>query len=150
MSLPILSSHPIAGLADLIRFYYRTELHWARQLAEEEVALEVGTALFNPAMTEVSDANMLFDAALPEGARPADAVAEADQFFASRGGKCRMWVMNPSAPADRVKPLVAHLSERGYQKGGYDIFHLTSQPQGPIKEIGGLTIIPARASFRHA
>ena len=57
MSLPILSSRPEPTAADLIRLYYRTELHWARQLAEEEAALDIGTALFNPSLPDVADAN---------------------------------------------------------------------------------------------
>ena len=35
MSLPILPSHPTASTADLIRFYYRTDLHWCQQVADQ-------------------------------------------------------------------------------------------------------------------
>jgi ribosomal protein S18 acetylase RimI-like enzyme len=150
MSLPILQSHHAPGRDDLIRYFHRTELHWAQQLAAEETQLDVGTALFNPALPEVFDANMVFDASLPEGVPPADAIAEAEGHFESRGGRCRMWVMNPSTPAEGAQPLIAQLLSAGYEKGGYDILHLAAQPRKPIQEVGGLTIIPARAGFRHA
>jgi len=152
MPLPILSTHqPPPGRSDLVRFYHRTELHWSRQLAAEETPLDFGVVLFNPDLPDVADANMIFDAALSEEVSSADrAIAEAEAFFQSRGRRCRMWVLNPSAPQEQTQPLAEKLVDSGYEKRGYDIMHLASPPPGKIEEVGGLTIIPARASFRHA
>ena len=149
MSLPILPSHPVASKADLIRFYYRTDLQWCQQIAEQ-TSLDVGTALVNANLPDVWDANVVFDAALPDGVAPADAVAEAESHFSANGARICKWVTNPSAPADRTTPLVEHLLARGFARRTYDIMHLAGQPSGTIQEVGGLRIIPARASFRHA
>jgi ribosomal protein S18 acetylase RimI-like enzyme len=58
--------------------------------------------------------------------------------------------MNPSAPVERVAPLVEHLTARGWVSQPMDVMHLASQAAVPPIEAAGLTIIPARASFRHA
>ena len=149
MSLPILPSRPAAGVADLIRYYHRCDLHWCQQIAEE-TQLDVGTALVNASLPEVWDANLVFDAALPEGVSPADAVAEADEHFRAHGSRVRKWVANPSSPIERTLPLVDHLHTRGFARRTCDIMHLSGQPAAAIEEVGGLKIIPARASFRHA
>jgi len=149
MSLPILPSRPIASRTDLIRFYYRTEQQWCQQIAEQ-TALEVGTALLNASLPEVWDANVVFEAAVPDGTSAADAVAEADAHYSANGSRVRKWVTNPSAPADRTTPLVEYLVANGFARRGYDIMYLAGHPASAIQEIGGLRIIPARASFRHA
>jgi GNAT superfamily N-acetyltransferase len=150
MSLPILQVRQPPSRDDLVRFYYRTELHWSRQLATEEAVLDVGVALFNPDLPEARDAHMMFDASLPDGVSADRAVAEADEFFRARGGRCRMWVINPSATPAAAQPLEGFLLAHGCTKGGHDIYHLASGPVGSVQEIGGITLIPARASFRHA
>src|SRR5437764_325477 len=66
MPPPTLQSHPHASREDLIRYYHKIELHWARHLGKE-AALDVGTAISNPELNKVHDANRLCDAALPEG-----------------------------------------------------------------------------------
>jgi GNAT superfamily N-acetyltransferase len=149
MSLPILPSRPAVGIADLIRYYHRCELHWCQQIAEQ-TPLDVGTALVNASLAEVWDANVVFDAALPEGVSAADAVAEADAHFRSQGSKVCKWVPNIPAPQDRTAPLADHLLSAGFARHTHDIMHLSGQPAGVIEEVGGLRIIPARASFRHA
>ena len=149
MSLPILPSHPTASTTDLIRFYYRTDLHWCQQIAEQ-TQLDVGTALLNASLPNVWDANLVFDAALPDEVAPADAVAEAEAHFRAAGSPIRKWVPNPSVPPQRTTPLVDHLLTNGHARRTYDIMHLSGQPAGAIEEVGGLRIIPARASFRHA
>jgi GNAT superfamily N-acetyltransferase len=149
MSLPILPSRPAASTADLIRFSHRTDLQWCQQIAEQ-TQLEVGTALVNANLPDVWDANVVFDAAMPAGVSPADAVAEADIHFAAAGSRVRKWVTNPSAPAEQTTPLVEQLLASGWTRRTYDIMHLSGQPPGAVREIGGLRIIPARASFRHA
>jgi GNAT superfamily N-acetyltransferase len=149
MSLPILPSRPQASNEDLIRFYYRADLNWCQQIAEQ-TALDVGTALVNASMPDVLDANVVFDAALPDGVAPAAAVAEADAHFHANGSRVRKWVTNPSAPQERTAPLVEQLIAAGFARRTYDIMHLSGPPARGVAEVGGLRIIPARASFRHA
>jgi ribosomal-protein-alanine N-acetyltransferase len=149
MSLPILPSRPHANVADLIRFYYRTDLQWCQQIAEQ-TALEVGTALVNASLADVGDANVLFDAALPDGVSPAAAIAEAEDHFRAAGSRLRKSVPNPSAPAELTAPLLEPLLAAGFARRTYDIMHLSGSPAGAVEEVGGLAIIPARASFRHA
>jgi ribosomal protein S18 acetylase RimI-like enzyme len=149
MSLPILPSRPAASTADLVRFFYQADVQWCQQIAEQ-TQLEVGTALVNPSLPDIPQANVIFDAAVPEAISTADAVAEADAHFSASGSRALAWVANPSAPAERTTPLVDHLLAGGFVRRTEDIMHLSGQPSGVVKEIGGLRIIPARASFRHA
>jgi len=149
MSLPILTHRPPPEPADLVRFYHRTELHWAQQLGDE-TQLDVGTAFANPRLAHEFDANQVLDASLPDGLPPVEAVEIVRRHFAERGARCLAWVMNPSAPPDRTTPLAEHLLALGYALRGCDIMYLAGSPASPIEEVAGLTIIPARASFRHA
>lgn len=150
MPLAILqSSHHNPTPADLIRFYMQTERDWTRHTSEE-TALDVGTAFHNAELDRVWDANNVTDAALPEGMSPADAVAQVQEHFASNGSRCRRWNINPSAPTEQTRPLVEHLLGNGWRALSADIMHLSGSPTGTIQEVGGLKIIPARASFRHA
>jgi ribosomal protein S18 acetylase RimI-like enzyme len=150
MSLPILPSHRSISTADLVRYFYHAENDWGRQVAAEESTLDVGVALRNRDLAQVSDANQMFDAAIPEGGSVQDAVAEADAAFAQHGSAVLKWVMNPSLPPARTQPLADHVAASGFHPRGYDIYYLTGQPAGAIKEVAGLTIIPSRASFKHA
>jgi GNAT superfamily N-acetyltransferase len=149
MSLPILPSRPVASTADLIRFYCRTNLQWCQQIAEQ-TALEVGTALVNASLPEVWDANVVFDAAIPDGVSAIDAAGEAEAHFSASGSRLCKWVPNVSAPPERTTALVEHLQAHGFARRTYDIMHLAGQPAGAVREVAGLRIIPARASFRHA
>ena len=145
MPLPILSAHH-ASAEDLMRFFHKTELHWGRHVAEE-TQLDVGTALSNPELKTVWDANRMLDAALPDGVDPAHAVEEAEAHFAKVGATCWSWTLARSAPAERIGPLAEHLISRGFLEDGFDVMYL-DQPRG-MEEAAGLTIIPARASFKH-
>jgi ribosomal protein S18 acetylase RimI-like enzyme len=58
--------------------------------------------------------------------------------------------MNPSAPSERTRLLIEHLISLGHRAIESDILHLAQMPTAPIREAGGLKIIPARASYRHA
>src|SRR5207248_11509477 len=116
----------------------------------EETPLDVGTAFHNAELRDVCDANCVLDAALPEATTPADAVREADVHFASHESIAGRWVMNPSAPAERTRPLAEHLIAIGYQAAVAEILYLSHMPTTAIQEVGGLKIIPARASSRHA
>jgi len=150
MSLPILPSHRSAATnADLVRFFHQTELQWTRQIAEE-TPLDTGRAFTSRELANVDNANRILDASLADGGTPAAAVAEVDEHYRTQGLRCRKWVLNPAVGADRTEPLAAHLIELGYEKRTADIMHLSGRPAGTIEEVGGLQIIPARASFRHA
>jgi ribosomal protein S18 acetylase RimI-like enzyme len=148
MPLPILQSANVHGSADLVRLFHHTELQWARHLSEE-TPLEAGVAFANPELPRVWDANRVLDAAVPAGSTPEELVAEAESFFAERGTPCAQWTMNPSAPAERAAPLIRYLESSGWRADPADIFYLPGRPPAPIREAAGLTIIPARASFRH-
>lgn len=144
MPLPILKT-PVES--DLVRLFHRMMLHYAQHLGET-AALDVGTAVINPKLSAVYDANVVIDASLPEGVEPADAVMEAESHFAREGSVCHQWVMNPSAKPEATRPLVDYLLARGAGQASADILYLAKQPDVSVREIGGLRIIPARASYR--
>jgi ribosomal protein S18 acetylase RimI-like enzyme len=146
MPLPILSN-PVES--DLIRLFHRMTLHFTQHLGES-TDLDVGTAISNPALANVYDANVLMDASLPDGVSPEQAIAEVNQHYLAAGTVCRTWVMNPSAPKERTEPLAAHLLDRGAGIVANDILYLRGRPAVTIREQPGLTIIPARASYKHA
>ena len=151
MPLPILQGGREASRDDLVRLFHRTELHWTRHVAEE-APLDVGTAFSNPELSNIWYANRVLDAAVPEGTTPADAAEEVRQHYHARGARCWQFVMNPSAPPARTAPLAEHLAAGGWVKEAFDILHLAgvTPAAAPPRETAGLTIIPARASFRHA
>jgi ribosomal protein S18 acetylase RimI-like enzyme len=132
-----------------VRLFHRTELHWVRHLGEE-TQLDAGTAFVNPSLATIWDANVVLDAAVPAGGTAEEAVDEVEQHYTSQGGRCLRWIMNPSAPPAQIRPLVDLLSSRGWRAFAYDIMYLSGRPAGAVREVAGLTIIPARASFRHA
>ncbi len=146
MPLPILKT-PVES--DLIRLFHRMTLHYTQHYGET-VQLDVGSAIANPQLPDVYDANVVLDAALPEGMSPAEAIAQVNEHFASLGCACRTWVMNPSAPVATTQPLVEHLTAAGASVVANDILYLARQPTTAVREIAGLRIIPARASYKHA
>jgi [ribosomal protein S18]-alanine N-acetyltransferase len=147
VSLPILPSHRSIGVDDLVRYFYQAETDWGRQVGEE-ATLDAGRALTNRELAQVSDGNQIVDAAIPEGGTPQNAIDEAAAHFAEQGTAVLKWVMNPSLPAARTQPLAEILVAQGFHPRGYDIYYLAGQPAAPITEVAGLTIIPARASFK--
>ena len=149
MPLPILQGGRELSPDDLIRLYYRTEVHWTRHLADE-AALDAGTAFTNPSLPRVHDANRVLDAAVPEGSSAEETFREIEAHFAAQGTHCWKIAPNPAAPRERTEPLVRHLEAAGWERSSGDVLYLAGAPAGPIKEVGGLTIIPARASYRHA
>jgi ribosomal protein S18 acetylase RimI-like enzyme len=146
--LPVLKGAFAAGRDDLVRFFHKIELESARHLGEE-TQLDCGTAIVNPDLSRVNDANGVLDAAIPPGAAVDDVIAQVDEQFASASSMCRRWVMNPSAKAQETAPLAERLIARGFARRSLDILHLPRLPQTAVKEVGGLKIIPGRASFRH-
>jgi ribosomal protein S18 acetylase RimI-like enzyme len=149
MPLPILHDVTEPTPQNLVRLFHRTELHWVRHLGEE-TQLDSGVAFTNAELPGVWDANLVIDAALPQGTSPEAAVAEVDAHFSAAGTRCLQWLMNPSAPAEQVAPLVEYLLAQDWEPRPYDVMHLSARAAPASPEAPGLTVIPARASFRHA
>lgn len=149
MPLPILGDKREPTEQDLLRLFHRTELHWARHLGEE-AQLDVGTAFTNAELSRVWDANRMMDAVLPEGVTPPEAVAQVEEHFAAQGTRCAKWSMNLAARVERLEPLTEHLLSLGHWVYTAEVFHLVGMPKQPVRDAVGLTVIPARASFRHA
>lgn len=149
MPLPILQYSTDPTPANLVRLFHRTELHWVRHLGEE-TPLDAGVAFTNRELPRIGEANRVMDAALPPGVSPADAVDEVRRYFRDVGTACLGWVANPAAAESRTRPLIEHLVETGWRPDPYDVMHLGLRPSGRVEETAGLTVIPARASFRHA
>ena len=148
MPLPILQGSTEPTPDNLVRLFHRTELHWVRHVGEE-AQLDAGTAFTNPDLPNVPSANGMFDATVPEGSTVDAVVEEVESHYASKGTRCLRWVLNPSAQPSCTRPLAEHLLARGYRTDQLDILHLTTRPAAAIREASDLTIIPARASFRH-
>jgi ribosomal protein S18 acetylase RimI-like enzyme len=148
MSLPILNVKHEAGVPELVRYFHKAQRLWTEHMSPETEQLDIGTAFFNPSLPNVFDANCIFDAALPAGTSADDAIRIADAFYQQKGLRCQQWAMNPSAARAQTEPLVQFLLGSGYTTQTVDILHL-SHVATLIKEVGGLTIIPARASFKY-
>jgi ribosomal protein S18 acetylase RimI-like enzyme len=133
----------------LLRYFHQTEHRWAEHLAEAE-ELDVGVAFANASLPNVRDANRLQMASLTEQVSPADAIAMVDAFYASRGAKCLGWVMNPSSAASQTQPLMNELLGRGFEQAASDAMYLRKVHVPAPPPAMALSIIPARASFRHA
>lgn len=128
--------------------FLRTQLHWGQALGEE-ATLDVGTAIANPDLPEFADANFVIQAALADGQSPADAVRQVEDHFAGQRSRCGQWLLNHGSPPWRIQPLAEHLLANGYERRSIRALYLAGAPR-QIAEVGGLKIIPARASHRHA
>jgi GNAT superfamily N-acetyltransferase len=148
MPLPVLPSRHEPARDDLVRLFHRTDETWIQHLAEPE-QLDSATAYANPALDQVPYANHVRNAALPPGTTPEQAVADVQAFFTRAKTRCHFWLTNPSAPADQTQPLIDHLLSLGHRPHPIDILYLRHLPKAPVPQAGGLTIIPARAAYRH-
>jgi GNAT superfamily N-acetyltransferase len=149
MPLPILQAHAEATPQDLVRLFHRTELHWLRHLGEE-TQLDAGVAFTSRELSAVAAANSVIDAAVPPGASVLDLIEDVRRHFEEAGTTCRRWLLNPAAPEMQTGPFAEHLAAQGWMTESTDILYLAGRPAAPAASSGGLTIIPARASFRHA
>ena len=149
MPLPVIGARHEASESDLLRLFHKTGAMWAGHLAEPE-QLEVGTAYANAELGRVWDANQVRDVALPAGVSVEAAMKEVERCFAEKGSRCLSWVMNPSAPAGQTRPIVEHLLRLRYRAREEEVFYLRHAPEGPVAQVGGFRIIPARASYRHS
>jgi ribosomal protein S18 acetylase RimI-like enzyme len=144
MPLPILSTtHD-----DLLRFYRRAKLHWARHLAEES-PLDFGVAFFNPQLP-IRDANRVYDAFVPPDMTPAEMISQAEQFYAERNCRCLQWTLSAGADPASAARLENELLNRNFRPDLYDVMRLGSLPADLPPARTDLQILPARASFRHA
>jgi hypothetical protein len=148
MSLPVIQHRTPSSDNDLVRLFHQALARSTSHTAEPHV-LDVGTAYCNAQLPLVHDANHLHDGALAAGMLAGDAVALAETFYGSQGSRCAYWTMNPAAPAEMREPLVAHLTSLGYQAKVTDILVLERVAGAAPSPPEGLTLIPARASFRH-
>lgn len=146
MPLPILKTG--ATSSDLVRLFHKCDREYMLGICES-TDLDSGTALYAAALPRVYDANRVVDAALAEGATPADAVAEADTLYGGLGLTCFKWVMNPAAPAERIRPLADHLLKLGFRDEASEIMYLRSHVPAEVMERPDVTVLPARASFKH-
>lgn len=146
MPLPIIHHEP--SPADLLRLFEKTEARWSEHLAEP-VALDIGTAYCNAALSGRHRANNIRDVALPPGMSARDAVRTVDDFFRSRGARCAFWAMNLSTPDAQNRPLVEHLLSQNYIRVVFDVLLLRHLPRASLPALPDVKIIPARASFRH-
>src|SRR5438046_1845893 len=113
MPLPILQSHRAASHDDLVRFYHRTELHWSRHIGEDKT-IDVGTAVANPELATVHDANCMRDIRLPEGMSAQDAMAQIDEHFRSSGTQCQSYVVAAGTEIES-KRLLDYFAEHDFQ-----------------------------------
>ena len=100
MPLPILSTHPQPSASDLVRLYHRCDLHWARQVAEEETVLDVGTALTNRELREQYSRQII---------QPTYALAEG--FFRQWVAEGTVRPVDPALLADVDTPLAEIAAE---------------------------------------
>ncbi|HWP39502.1 MAG TPA: GNAT family N-acetyltransferase, partial [Tepidisphaeraceae bacterium] len=112
---------------------------------------EFGTMWINPQLARIRQANRMFDVALPQDMAPLQAFEAATTEYQSLNCTCWQWVMNPSATQQQTQPMIEFLLSAGYVARVTDILHLDQIPPWPqARTAEQLTIIPARASFRHA
>jgi ribosomal protein S18 acetylase RimI-like enzyme len=150
MPLPVLSQAAAVSDADRVRLFHRTEQVWAEQLGEAE-QLDAGHAVCAADLATFWAANRVLTAAVPPGGTPEQVVAEVEAHYAARGARCLAWQLNPSAPAERVGPLAEHLLAAGYAGVGEDVMALAGPPgRAAFASPPGVTVLPARAAFRHA
>jgi ribosomal protein S18 acetylase RimI-like enzyme len=144
MPLPILQTTQ----EDLLRYYHRAQLQWARHLGSEN-QLDFGVAIFNPQLHDVHDANRILDAVLQPEESATAVIAQADAFFVEQGCRCQQWTLNESAPLHQRQRLENELQTQNYRRRVDHVMRLVGGPSiVPIR--GDLQILPARASFRHA
>jgi ribosomal protein S18 acetylase RimI-like enzyme len=147
MSLPILQATSQPTPATLVRLFHQTEIQWTRHLAEEQV-IDLGTAFFNPAFPQLVAANLILDASVPATVPPVGAMEAAREFYRQQGVDLLGLIPAPSTQSDALE---VHLATAGLFLHRRNILRLTRRPAAsPLSMPGGVKIIPARASFRHA
>ena len=149
MTLPVPPSSSIVSAATLLRHYDRALLHWLRHYGDEN-DIGVGVAIANAELPRIAEANTLLDAIVPAEASGQATIGQIDAAFASLGATCARIVLNPDSADTLPTAFTDLLLERGYLKDTVQVLALGQAPGGLKQTYQGLTIIPARASFRHA
>ena len=139
MPLPVLPSTFSQSSADLIRLFHQSQLEWSRHLGEE-TQLDFGRWISNPALPDSREANCLHDAFLLPGLSAAQLIA--DQAALPWRG-CSL---SPSMP---TTGLADALVQAGWKPEPLKIFYRKKNVEPVSKSDLKLTIIPARASYRH-
>lgn len=146
MQLPVVPSSSVATEATLLRLYDRALLHWLRHYGDEN-DIEVGVAIANTELAGVAEASTLLDAMVPADVSGQAALGQIEAAFGGAGAS--RIVANPESaglPAEFCELLLG----RGYVKDTINVLALGQAPGDLKLTQEGLTIIPARASFRHA
>jgi GNAT superfamily N-acetyltransferase len=145
MPLTVLKTIPASSPADLIRLFHQSQLEWSRHLGEE-IELDFGRWISNPILPTVDDANCLLDAFIVPGMTAAEVISQMDDRSQQHWRCC---TLNPSMTPDRTGELVAALLAQGWTMQTTDILYRTRAIARALPAINDLTLIPARASFRH-
>jgi hypothetical protein len=149
MELPVLRSAVNASTADVVRYFHKLVGERSIGAGEGDEQLDVGRVVWNAALSDVIDANCVFDVALQPGVDARDAISQVDTFFAAKGLVCRRWVMNPSADVGVVRPLETALLDTGFVRRTSTIVRLVRNvPRDDVTS--SVSVIPARAAFRQA
>jgi len=147
MDLPIITYSPPTTPADLLRHYHKVVYDLSLSHSESE-PLDAGVAISNPKLSTSDAANRMYDAMQPPGATPDATVASVDRHFASLGGMCLGWVLNPSLPVPTE--LVTALESRGFVRRSRTVFHWTPRSRSDVKDVITTQILPARSAYRQA
>ena len=149
MTLPVLPSSSIVSAATLLRHYDRALLHWLRHYGDEN-DIGVGVAIVHPELPRIAETNTLLDAIVPAEASGEATMAQIDAAFGRLEASCARIVLNPDSAGTLPAEFSDLLLGRGYVKDTVQVLALGQAPGGLKQTYEGLTIIPARASFRHA
>jgi GNAT superfamily N-acetyltransferase len=142
MSLPIVEIDSTPSTQDLIRFFHQAIRHWQLHLGID-TPCDIGTAIVDK---NVPEFNTLMDAAIEPHGNVQSTMRAVDATFAPFGG-CRRWIMNPSAPQERTRPLIDRLLADGFGPVEQTIFYLPHPSVPALCDSGNLKIIPARAAY---
>jgi GNAT superfamily N-acetyltransferase len=145
MPLPVLPSSAAVSGGDLLRYFHRTELDWAGHLAADRTSLPAGTALVNPALPSIPEANSVLEAAIPAGMDPQAAIDEVLRFYQGQNAICRRWIPN-NRDADSA-PLAKELSGRGFSLRRTALLRLGGDVVQEPRQTN-VIVIPARAAYR--
>ncbi len=133
MPLTILPSPSHSAPADFIRLFHQSQLEWFRHLGEE-TEMDFGRW--------IGQTNWLLDAYLPAG-------MTALQLIDQMNEKSPRWEgcsLNPSMPAAQLGEA---LLRAGWKSTPLNIFYRGKKIRPADVNRSDLTIIPARASYRH-
>jgi GNAT superfamily N-acetyltransferase len=147
MPLPVLRNPSASSPADFIRLFHQSQLEWSRHLGEE-IQLDFGRWISNPSLPGCDDANCLLDAYLVPGISPSQLLTDMDARCQRAGVPWRRCSLNPSVPADQIADLIRALQSAGWRSTPLDVLYKI-KGDGDLFCPPGLTVIPARASYRH-